>query len=183
MDNSRRLFLKSSLGLVAAVMAQSFPTQVLGSDFWSLPRYLWLYRKDTREQSRFCYFADGQLQWNGYAQACSLLRDVKANQEVQMNLVLLDILCGVQGWFRAYGVDKPLVINSGYRTKHTNDNTEGSAKNSMHLYGAAADIWMPGVPVDSIAKLGLYLKGGGVGFYPSRNFVHVDSGRLRTWRG
>ena len=100
-----------------------------------------------------------------------------------MNLVLLDILCGVQGWFRAYGVDKPLVINSGYRTKHTNDNTEGSAKNSMHLYGAAADIWMPGVPVDSIAKLGLYLKGGGVGFYPSRNFVHVDSGRLRTWRG
>ena len=28
----------------------------------------------------------------------------------------------------------------------------------------------------------LLLQGGGVGFYPSKGFIHVDSGRLRTWR-
>ena len=28
---------------------------------------------------------------------------------------------------------------------------------------------------------GLSLKGGGVGFYPSSNFVHVDTGRVRYW--
>ena len=183
MEKSRRIFLKNSLGLVAAIMSQAAPLRALGNDFWSMPRYLWMRRKETNEEIKICYFADGQIQWDGYIKACHILRDVKADKAVQMHPVLLDILCGTQGWYRAYGVDIPLIINSGYRTKHTNDNTEGAVKNSMHLYGAAADTWMPGVPAESIAKLGMYLSGGGVGFYPSRNFVHLDRGRLRTWRG
>lgn len=183
MNLARRNFTKTSLGLVAGILSQAVPLRALGNDFWSMPRWIWIQRRETNEEVKICYFADGKIQQGGYVQACRILRDVKANQAVQMDPVLLDILCGIQGWVRAYGANIPLIANSGYRTSHTNANTEGAVKNSMHLYGAAADIWMPGIPAESIAKLGVYLNGGGVGFYPSRNFVHVDRGRLRTWKG
>jgi uncharacterized protein YcbK (DUF882 family) len=27
------------------------------------------------------------------------------------------------------------------------------------------------------------MKAGGVGYYPKSDFVHLDSGRVRNWRG
>lgn len=46
----------------------------------------------------------------------------------------------------------------------------------------AADISIPGVGVEQIAKLAKAIGVGGVGVYPSRNFIHVDIGRVRSWR-
>ena len=39
----------------------------------------------------------------------------------------------------------------------------------------------PGVPLVKVRDAGLELKQGGVGYYPSDNFVHVDVGRVRRW--
>lgn len=153
------------------------------TDFWNRPRELWLHRKSTGEQVKEVYWADGKLIPDSYVRICRVLRDVQASNAVQMDIVLLDIMRGIYGWFEAFGVVRPLIINSGYRTSHTNNLTEGAAKNSMHKYGKAADLYMEGISTDYMAKLGLYLAGGGVGFYPNKKFVHVDSGRLRTWRG
>ena len=100
-----------------------------------------------------------------------------------MGPVLLDILRGMQGSFEAAGTSRPIILNSGYRSPQTNKKTEGAARNSQHLSGKAADIVIPDVPTDYLAKLALYLQGGGVGFYPSKGFVHVDSGNLRVWKG
>lgn len=180
---TRRTFLKSSLGIVAAVLAQAYPLKVLGNDFWSRPRYLWMLRADTGEQVKVCYSMDGQLQLDGYVKACQLLRDTHENKAVRMNPVLLDILCGTQGWLSYYGIVQPIIIDSGYRTRSTNYHTEGAAKNSMHLRGAAADIRMHGVSSLYMAELAVYLNGGGVGFYPKKHFTHVDCGKLRTWQG
>lgn len=129
------------------------------------------------------YWADGQLVVDAYVQCCTLLRDVRAGSIVQMNPTLLDILCGVYGWFAQAGMERPIVVTSGYRTNATNNVTEGAARNSMHLVGRAADIRVPDVPTDYLARLGMYLRGGGVGYYATKHFVHVDSGRLRTWAG
>ena len=177
---SRRNFLKYAAGLGLAAM---LPSTVLGNDFWSMPRELWLQRAETGESIRAQYFANGQILMPGYVATCQLLRDVKAKAAVQMSPVLLDILCGMQGWLRAYGVEKPIIVNSGYRTILTNSKIEGAARASMHLLGKAADIRIDGVSTRYLAELGLYLKGGGVGFYPSKGMVHVDAGRLRVWRG
>jgi uncharacterized protein YcbK (DUF882 family) len=37
------------------------------------------------------------------------------------------------------------------------------------------------VPLDRLHLAALSLKGGGVGYYPKDGFVHVDTGRVRTW--
>ena len=75
------------------------------------------------------------------------------------------------------------IVTSGLRTETTNANTEGAVKNSRHKTEGAADITIPNVPADYLAKLGLYLPGGGVGWYPNRHFVHVDDWKQRYWKG
>ncbi len=176
---SRRQFLRTVSLLPAMAI---LPSTVLGRDFWNLPRELWMRRRATGEEVRAVYLANGQLQVNGYVALCRLLRDVQADQAVQIDLVLLDILRGIYGWFDAYGMTRPIDITSGYRTQHTN-HTEGGARNSMHKFGKAADLRMDGVPTAYMAKLGKYLAGGGVGYYAHKGFVHVDSGHLRYWAG
>ncbi len=97
-------------------------------DYWSRPRALWLRRKETGEEVRTVYWADGKLVVDAYVQCCTLLRDVRAGAVVQMNPTLLDILCGVYGWFAQAGIERPIVVTSGYRTQATNGRTEGSAR-------------------------------------------------------
>ena len=43
------------------------------------------------------------------------------------------------------------------------------------------DILVPGVKLDQLRSDAASRKLGGVGFYPSSNFVHVDTGRVRYW--
>lgn len=76
---------------------------------------------------------------------------------------------------------KPLVINSGFRSQAHNKKVKG-AKNSMHLYGTAADIHINGVQPIEIAKYAetLFKKlgiNGGIGLYQS--FVHVDVRKVK----
>jgi uncharacterized protein YcbK (DUF882 family) len=153
-------------------------------DFWRTPRTLWLYRNETREQLRATYFADGRLQPEGYWKLCTLLRDVRANAMTAIDPALLDVLRGIMGYYEAWQWRYPLVVNSGFRTEATNRALlrEGAVRNSLHLSGRAADVWMPGVPVRDVGALGLHFRQGGVGFYVDKGFVHLDTGRLRSWR-
>jgi len=169
--------------LIASAAAAAAPATVFGQSFWDFPRTLWIKRATTGEEDRLVYWANGEYNPDGYRRVCHLLRDVKAQQTVEMDSTLLDILRGIQGWFEAAGIYKPIVVNSGYRSPKTNNSTEGAARNSMHLYGKAVDLWLPDVPAEYLARLALYLQGGGVGVYQGKGFVHVDSGRLRAWRG
>ena len=155
----------------------------LAQSFWEYPRSLWLQRPATGEEQKVVYWADGQYDVEGYRRACHMLRDVQANVTVAMDPVLLDILRGIQGWFDIHGLQKPLILTSGYRSPRTNATTEGAARNSQHVAGKAADIRIPDVPASYLGKLAQYFQGGGVGFYYAKNFVHVDTGRLRVWTG
>jgi uncharacterized protein YcbK (DUF882 family) len=175
----RRRFIQALAGVAACTIAPGFAQS---SDFWSMPRELWLSRPDTGEQVRTVYWADGKLVLEGYLQLCTLLRDVQANSIVQFDLVTMDIARGLYGWLRANGIDRPLIINSGYRTRGTNTR-EGGVKDSLHTKAQALDLRIDGVSPDAVGRFGLYLAGGGVGFYPGKHFTHLDRGRVRTWVG
>lgn len=182
---SRRRFLKSSVAITAGIMAGVFSTSALPNDFWSQPRSIWMVNAKTGEQVRATYFSDGAIIEREYLALCNIMRDTHAGITAYIDPVLLDIFSGTQGWFRQAGQERVLVLNSGYRAKSTNARAlkEGAARNSLHMEGRAGDIWIPDVPTEYLARLGVYLRGGGVGYYPSKRFVHVDSGGVRVWTG
>lgn len=143
-----------------------------------------LYRSGLSEKGQFTYLnSDGSFNEKGYLAACQLLRDVRAGQAAYMSPDLLDTLCVMQRWLRHHGHRGDIYVNSGYRTAKTNSGLEGAKKNSYHLKGMAADITIPGIPTKVITNMAIMLEKGGVGFYASKNFVHIDTGRLRHWRG
>ena len=69
--------------------------------------------------------------------------------------------------------NKPITINSGYRT-HARNNTVNGAKFSQHLYGTAADIVVSGISPIEVAKFAetLLPNTGGIGTYST--FTHID---------
>jgi uncharacterized protein YcbK (DUF882 family) len=80
---------------------------------------------------------------------------------------------------------EPFHVISGYRSPETNallrKRNRGVAKNSLHVVGKAIDIRLPGVPLSVLRRVAVKLRGGGVGYYPRSNFIHVDIGRVRYW--
>lgn len=79
--------------------------------------------------------------------------------------------------------NKPIHINSGYRTEAYNAKTNG-AKYSQHKYGCAADIAIIGVSPAQVGKVAREILSthGGVGVYKS--FTHVDTRMsLSNWNG
>lgn len=154
-------------------------------NFWELPRALRLQRAGAGQVIDVEYWKNGSLIPSGYWRVCSVLRDVRANVMTSIDPALLDILCGVQAYYEAWDWPHPIIITSGFRTVATNRalSREGSARNSLHVQGKAADLYIPGVPPRDISLLGMHLRQGGVGFYPSKGFTHLDSGAVRVWRG
>lgn len=176
---SRRKLLCASAAFLATVSTRPFAQTM---NFWDIPRELWLRRPSTGEELRAVYWADGKLVPEGYQAICTLMRDTHQNKTVQMDLVTLDIARGMYGWLKSFGIPRPLIINSGYRDPKTNA-SEGGVRNSLHTKAKALDLRIEGVSTESVTRYGLYLAGGGVGFYPGKEFTHVDSGQIRFWRG
>jgi uncharacterized protein YcbK (DUF882 family) len=95
---------------------------------------------------------------------------------------LLNILYNLQ---EALQVSKPFHIISGYRSPLSNSDlhshSNGVAKNSLHMQGKAVDIRIEGVNSIDIRNTAIALQQGGVGYYPSSDFVHIDTGLARYW--
>ena len=74
-------------------------------------------------------------------------------------------------------------VISCYRSPQTNaslaSNSGGVAKRSLHMQAKAIDIALPGADMRILRDAAWTMQRGGVGYYP--NFVHVDTGRVRTW--
>ena len=61
--------------------------------------------------------------------------------------------------------------------------SDGVAKASLHTFGKAIDIRLPGRKLSGLRTAALSLQMGGVGYYPSSDFIHLDTGRVRFWGG
>lgn len=94
---------------------------------------------------------------------------------------LVELLDAIQDHFRADTVE----IISGFRSPGYNAGlrAEGRnvAKESLHMKGLAADIHLDEITEAAVRDFALALGVGGVGYYPSLHFVHVDVGPVRQW--
>lgn len=175
---SRRSFLALGLGTAAALV-----TSPLEAAVRALPeRGLHLYNTHTGEYLRTVYWAEGRYLTKSLVQINKFLRDHRSGDIHQMDPRLLDAMVAVHKKFGAKGA---IHIISGYRSPQTNAtlvaNSDGVAHNSLHMTGKAVDIRIPGQSTKIVGRAAKSLRAGGVGTYPSSNFVHMDTGRVRYW--
>jgi len=128
------------------------------------------------------YWSDGRIHNEAWRQISHFMRDRVVSRGVYMNPTLLDVLYGICGWLEYFNVEASPILHSGYRDPVRNMRIEGAALNSKHITGEAVDLSIRGVSSLQLAKFGQWLGGGGVGWYPQKNFVHLDVGRVRSWR-
>lgn len=111
-----------------------------------------------------------------------VLRDFRTNEMFPIDPRIIDIIFSVHNLTKQ---SDPYEILSGYRCPKTNAGLrahgEGVAKNSLHMTGQAIDLRLPGYSTKQIRNLAVSLKAGGVGYYPKSDFVHMDTGDVRTW--
>jgi uncharacterized protein YcbK (DUF882 family) len=111
-----------------------------------------------------------------------LLRDHHTDAIHPMDPGLIDILYAISALTGSQGT---FQIISGYRSPETNHTlrklSHGVAEHSLHMEGKAIDLRMSDVSTRTIRKIALALRCGGVGYYRRANFVHLDTGRIRSW--
>ena len=139
----------------------------------------------TGERLRIAYCCEGQYQPDALKQIDRLLRDFRMDEVKPIDPKLLDLLHELASTLET---NQPYHVISGYRSSKTNTMLRerggahtGVASKSLHMVGKAIDIRIPGVNLDHLRGAARSLKLGGVGYYPSSNFVHVDTGRVRFW--
>jgi len=174
------------LALTAAAVAGLSPRAVRAATPDPTRRVLWLRRSGYGDEIMAPFCVDGRtLYAPGYKMICWLMRDreiAPAEGYVKIDAVEIEVLWEVQQVLGLMGVRQPLIITSGYRSPQTNAATEGAARNSMHIYGKAADMYVPGVSTRQLFDVCWSREAsGGMGYYDDH--VHLDSGTRRWWVG
>ena len=130
------------------------------------------------------YYRDGDYVPDALSAVEILLRDFRSGERHHIDPRLMDYLFEVA---RTVGVDPAFQVISGYRSPRTNaslrENSSGVAQHSLHMEGRAIDVRVSGVDCARLAARAEKLKRGGVGYYRASNFVHLDTGAFRTWKG
>ncbi|MEI6559037.1 MAG: DUF882 domain-containing protein [Rhodospirillaceae bacterium] len=186
---SRRNFLRVGAG-AAATVALVDPIQALasfGNDGFGLGssvRRLSLINGATHEEVTVDYWVKGRYVLDALRTVSQLLRDRHDGSIHAIDPRLVDVMFGI---FRMTGTCSPVQVVCGYRSPRTNARLRvhhrGVASHSLHMQGKAVDIRMNGCGLGSLHQAALSLRAGGVGYYPHSNFVHVDTGPIRTWGG
>ncbi|HSP68230.1 MAG TPA: DUF882 domain-containing protein [Bryobacteraceae bacterium] len=145
--------------------------------------HLRLYHTHTGEHLDIVYRQGGAYIPAALAKLDQFLRDHRTGQIHHFDPRLFDLLSDVtQSVGRA---DAEIHVICGYRTPASNEylrtHTSGVAKASLHMQAEAIDIRLPGTRTSMFRDAALALHRGGVGFYPSSDFIHVDVGRIRHW--
>ncbi len=180
-DLDRRTFLKWGISALATGLVSS-PALALVPPLAPKYQVLSFYNIHTKEVLETCYRKNGKLVFYGLKQIDHIMRDHRTREIKPVDPQLLDLLHRIVSVTQPHA---PINIISGYRSPRTNAAlrkiTTGVARKSLHMQGRAIDIRIPGHPTYFLRELAIKLKAGGVGYYPKSDFVHLDTGRVRTW--
>jgi uncharacterized protein YcbK (DUF882 family) len=176
----RRALLRAG---AAAVLSASLPGFALAT---TLPgaRKLKLENLHTGERLAADYCVGGRYLPDALQAINHILRDYRTGDVHAIDPRLLDLLHDLNTRLET---DATFQVISGFRSAQTNgmlhERSSGVASKSLHTQGMAIDIRVPGRALNAVHATALSLERGGVGLYPTSDFVHVDVGRVRRWNG
>lgn len=181
LHTNRRTFLKMG---ASTILATVFAHPVIATE--SPPRHerhvLSFYNIHTEETLNACYRSNGNLIHRAVNRISYILRDHRTGEIKPVDPKLLDLLHHI-----VVEVNPRASINiiSGYRSPRTNAAlrkvTTGVARKSLHMQGRAIDIRIPGYRTTALRQLAINLQSGGVGYYATSDFVHLDTGPIKVW--
>ena len=178
---SRRAFLRGVLMGVPAALALS---PVVSFAQGLERRSLTLVNTHTAERVSVEFLRDGQWCQDALAQLTHVLRDHRSGLEHPIDCGLFEQLHDLAVFADR---DAHYEVISGYRSPQTNEKlhnaSSGVAKRSLHMEGRAIDVRLVGYRTDRLRDLALAAGRGGVGYYRASDFVHIDTGRVRSWGG
>ena len=168
------------LGMLAAALP--WARRVAAEETSADPRALSFRNLHTGEEVDVVYRADGQLDAAALREIDWVLRDFRTGEAHQMDRRLLDLLWRLR---TALDTTEPYEVISGYRSAATNAmlarQSAGVSRVSLHMRAMAIDVRVPNRELSVVRDTALTLRLGGVGYYPTSDFVHVDVGRPRFW--
>jgi uncharacterized protein YcbK (DUF882 family) len=179
-----RFLSQLSCSVLLAVAAFPLVSSSLAVDSPSTEEHhLRLYHTHTGERIDIVYRRGNVYLPEAQGQLDHFLRDHRTGDVKHYDPRVFDILTDLAA--SVGHPDAEIQIICGYRSSWSNEflrtRSAGVAKNSLHMQAHAIDIRIPGVDTLILRNAALALGRGGVGYYPRSGFVHVDSGRVRTW--
>jgi uncharacterized protein YcbK (DUF882 family) len=148
-----------------------------------IPYRLHLFHTHTGERLDIVYRHGNRYDAEALVRINQYLRDYRTGDVHEYDPHLLDLLHDL---LASQGrPDAEIDVLCGYRTPRTNEylrtHGHGVARRSLHMQGMAIDIRVPGVSAAEVRDTAITLHRGGVGYYATSDFVHVDVGRIRRW--
>ena len=175
--------LSGMLGVLPVLLLNSVPAQAATFATSKTDAYNITFRNQhTGESFSGPYRVGGKYLPDAFEKINTILRDFRTGEVFPVDPRVIDILYMAH---RKAGVAQAFEVLSGYRSPRTNDMlvrvSEGVAQHSLHLTGQAVDVRLPGYSTRKLRNIAVNIRSGGVGYYPDSNFVHMDTGKIRTW--
>ena len=147
-------------------------------------RSLNMISRRTGERFKGIYCIDNEYIPEVLEEISFFMRDWRRNEIKTIDRRTIDIIAASH---KLLNTNEPYTLLSGYRSAKTNAmlrrRSRSVARNSLHMTGQAADIRLSSRSVKQVFKAAAKCSCGGVGRYYRSNFVHMDCGPVRTWRG
>lgn len=147
-------------------------------------RWIELHNVHTNESINIVFADDRGFVDDGLRKLEYFLRDFRQKETHRMDSRLYVLLTDL-----ADAARRPprYELISGYRSPGTNamllEEGHHVAQHSMHTEGRALDVRLKGCSLAKLRDLALAAAQGGVGYYPTDQFVHIDTGPVRSWVG
>ncbi len=145
-------------------------------------RRLAFYHTHTGKRLDVAYKRNGEYLPEALRNINAFLSDFRTGESTEMDPELIDLIFDLR---QEFGGDGTYEVISAYRSPKTNEmlrgRSDGIAKNSQHLLGKAIDVRLTGVELTELRDTAIAMQRGGVGYYASPDFVHIDTVRVRRW--
>jgi len=176
-NKSRRGLLKAVLGSALATLM--LPLRRAGA---ADERRLKFFHTHTGKRLDVVYKRNGEYVPEALSDINAFLFDFRTGDSTEMDPHLFDLIYDLR---EALGSEGTYEVISAYRSPATNDmlrqRSDGVVKNSQHLLGKAIDVRLTDVELTKLRDTAITMQRGGVGYYATSNFVHIDTGRVRRW--